>query len=360
MFAIADTDNVQNVVRRWHQRYGEIFYTKVGGTDYVWLSSPKTVRELMDKKSNVYSSRPPLPFAQDVASAGCRQLFMPYGPQWRQLRKHSHTLLNLTSSIKYQPVQDFESKQVLRDLLDHPDKFYNINRRYSASVIMRVSYGYRIPSFEDPLVKKIYSVLDHLTEMMAPGAHAVDSFPSFTALPEFLLGNWYTKAKEFFDHDSGVWLELWNGLKKQVDQGTAKDSFCRDFYVSDPAKNNINDLLAAYTCGGLVEAGSETTATTINNWLLAMTLFPEVAKKAQREIDEVVGGERLPQWDDERNLPYVRAMIKETLRWRPVNKFGMFHSTTDDDWYKGYFIPKGTTVVLNWWYVYGMVVVLEA
>lgn len=349
LFDLADSDEVQHKVRKWHQEFGDLFYTKIGGSDYVWLSSPKVVKDLMDKKSNIYSSRPPLPLAQDVASAGRRQLFMPYGPQWRQLRKHSHTLLNISSSIKYQPVQDLESKQVLRDLLDQPEMFYTINRRYSSSVIMLVTYGYRIPSFDDPLMKKIYTVLDNMTEMTAPGAHAVDSFPSLAVLPQFLLGNWYDHGKRAFDHDSKVYMDMWERLKRDVDAGIARDSFCKDFYLKDPSKSGIDDLLAAYTCGGLVEAGSETTATTLNNWILAMTLFPETSKKAQDEIDRVIGDDRLPQWSDEISLPYVRAMVKEVLRWRPVNKFGMLHATSEDDWYQGHFIPKGSVAVLNWW-----------
>lgn len=292
-----------------------------------------------------------MPLAQDVASAGRRQLFMAYGPQWRQLRKHSHALLNLNVSITYQPVQDFESKQVLRDLLESPQDFYSINRRYSTSVIMLVSYGHRVPSFDDPLIKKIYTVLDHLTDMTAPGRYAVDSFPSLASLPQFLLGNWRTRAQRYFEHDSKVYLDLWNQLKKEVDAGTAPPSFCKQFYLNDPAKNGIDELLAAYTCGGLIEAGSETTATTLNNWILAMVLFPEKAKKAQDELDKVVGSQRIPTWEDEKDLPYVRAMVKEVLRWRPVNKFGMFHATSEDDWYEGHFIPKGSVAVLNWWCV---------
>jgi cytochrome P450 len=338
-------------VREWHRQYGDIFYTKIGATDYIWLSSPKAVKDLMDKKSGVYSSRPHLPLAQDVASGKSRQLFMPYGPSWRNLRKHSHALLNLNASKKYMPVQNFESKVVLQELLDQPDQFYTINRRYSTSVIMLVSYGYRIPSFKDPLISKIFSVLEHLSLMMEPGAFAVETFPALAVLPEFLVGNWYSWGKKAFAHDSKIYLELWETLKKTTKEGTARDCFCKDFYLGDPEKNGIDDLLAAYTCGGLIEAGSETTATTINNWMLAMTLYPEEMKKAQEEVDRVVGADRLPDWDDEKDLPFIRAMIKETLRWRPVNKYGMYHSSTEDDWYEGYFIPKDSVVVLSWWYV---------
>jgi len=307
----------------------------------------------MDKKSSIYSSRPYLPLAQEVASGNSRQLFMPYGPDWRSIRKHSHNLLNQKASSRYQPVQELESVVVLSDLLRQPGEFYTITRRYSASVIMLVAYGYRIPSFEDPLIKKIYGVLENLSVMMAPGAFAVESFPSLASLPDWLLGRWRTWGERVFKEDSKVYLELWDQLKTATDNGTARDCFCKDFYLGlkNSPKEEISDLLAAYTCGGLIEAGSETTATTINNWILAMALFPEAQKKAQKEIDQVIGMDRFPCWEDEANLPFVRAMIKETLRWRPVNKFGMYHASTEDDWYGEYFIPKNSVVVLNWWYV---------
>lgn len=80
-----------------------------------------------------------------------------------------------------------------------------------------------------------------------------------------------------------------------------------------------------------------------------MVLYPDARKKGQEELDRVIGRDRMPQWDDEKDLPYIRGMIKETLRWRPVNKFGMYHASTEDDWYDGYFIPKNSVVVLNWW-----------
>jgi|TARA_R110002003_G_scaffold198_6_gene15462 cytochrome P450 len=349
MFDLADTELVRDKVIAWRKEYGDIFYTKIGGTDYVWLSSPKVVKDLMDKKSSVYSSRAPSPLAQDVASAGRRQLFMPYGPRWRSIRKHSHDLLNLRTSVKYQPVQDYESKVLLRELTESPDDFISINRRYSASVIMLVTYGYRIPSWNDPLIKRIYGVLDRFTEMTAPGAHAIESFPSLASLPQWLLGNWRSHGERVFKEDSQVYLDLWNRLKEETDAGTARDCFTKTFYLNDPAKSGIDDLAAAYTCGGLIEAGSETTGTTLNNFVLCMVLFPEVQKKAKEELDRVVGPDRLPVWEDEEKLPYVRGLIKEVLRWRPVNKFGMPHATSEDDWYEGHFIPKGSVAVLNWW-----------
>lgn len=160
------------------RQYGDVFYTKIGGTDYVWLPSPKAVKNLMDKKSSMYSSRLPLPLAQDVASAGRRQLFMQYGPRYRVVRRISHALLSTTVATEYQPIRDLESKQLMAEILDEPDRFYDYNRRHSSSVIIRITYGFRLQSWDHPLIKKIYSVLNDVTVFTAPGAHAVDSFPS--------------------------------------------------------------------------------------------------------------------------------------------------------------------------------------
>jgi cytochrome P450 len=234
--------------------------------------------------------------------------------------------------------------------MQDPNDFMSINRRYSASVIMLVTYGYRIPSWDDPLIKRIYDLLERFTRNTAPGAWAIDSFPALASLPQWLFGNWRTHGQKLHEQDSKVYLDLWNKLKKDTDAGVAKDCFTKTFYLNGPEKSGIDDLAAAYTCGGLVEAGSETTGSTLNNFVLSMVLFPEAQRKAQEELDRVVGKDRLPTWEDEENLPYVRSVIKEVLRWRPVNKFGMPHATSEDDWYEGWFIPKGSVVVLNWWY----------
>lgn len=73
-----------------------------------------------------------------------------------------------------------------------------------------------------------------------------------------------------------------------------------------------------------------------------MALFPEVQKKAQAELDAVVGPNRLPDFNDIDNLPYLQAVIMETWRWMPVAPVGLPHGLAEDDIYKGYRIPKYT------------------
>lgn len=80
-----------------------------------------------------------------------------------------------------------------------------------------------------------------------------------------------------------------------------------------------------------------------------MTLHSEVQRKAQEEIDRVVGSHRLPTFDDRDNLPYVEAVVKECFRWHPIAPMGIPHVSTEDDVCEGYLIPKGAMVIPNIW-----------
>ena len=74
-----------------------------------------------------------------------------------------------------------------------------------------------------------------------------------------------------------------------------------------------------------------------------MTVHPEIQKKAQDELDRVVGSERLPDFSDRPSLPYIEALYRELLRFKPPVPMAVAHALTEDDYYKGYFIPKGVS-----------------
>lgn len=103
----------------------------------------------------------------------------------------------------------------------------------------------------------------------------------------------------------------------------------------------------------------------------AITIYPEVAAVAQAEIDSVVGADRFPSFSDRNNLPFVNALVLEVLRWHSVVPLGMLfpsplgynalkliseqgvpHVVMEDDIHEGYFIPKGSLVIANIWFVH--------
>jgi cytochrome P450 len=126
-----------------------------------------------------------------------------------------------------------------------------------------------------------------------------------------------------------------------------KPCICIDL-ANSQNKEQFSDPLAAYICCSLLEAGSDTTYSTLVGFVQAMLLYPEVAKKAQDEIDRVCG-DRLPIMEDEKDMQYIRGCVKETMRWMPTPILGMPHAVIRDDTYMGYRIPKGASVIWNVW-----------
>ena len=91
-----------------------------------------------------------------------------------------------------------------------------------------------------------------------------------------------------------------------------------------------------------------------------MAMHPEAQRKAQEELDRVIGGDRLPDFEDQASLPYFNALLKEVLRWHVVTPIGLPHCTVADDVYNGYHIPAKTIVMVNIWYIISLSLAPEA
>jgi len=251
-------DEVSQVTIDWAKKYGELFHIRLGMTDYIYLNTPEAVKELMDKKSNIYSSRHAMPMALDTVSDGNRMLFMGYTKQWRDLRKIMHSILTSTQAVNYQPIQMYETRQMCVDLLDNPDQFYHHTRRYTTSVVMQVAYGHRVPNWDDKDVQDIYSVIDNFTKVTAPGAWLVDTFPTLAKLPSWPFSNWRQKGREIYEHDSKIYLGFWDRLVKEIEEGKAQPCVGLDLYYKNKDYKIIPKNMVAYTVAGVLEAGSET------------------------------------------------------------------------------------------------------
>lgn len=83
------------------------------------------------------------------------------------------------------------------------------------------------------------------------------------------------------------------------------------------------------------------TTSSVTTFIYAMAKYPNVQKKAQEELDRVVGTDRLVSYHDEASLPYIQAVCREIFRWRPVVPLGLFHAAIGEDVYNGYYIPAG-------------------
>jgi len=130
--------------------------------------------------------------------------------------------------------------------------------------------------------------------------------------------------------------------------GTHKPSFSSKHLETckDPEREELIKTSARAIWAG----GSDTTVSANRTFVLMALLHPDIQKKAQAELDTVVGDGRLPELADREKLPYLSALHLECLRYHNVTPAGIMpHSTTEDDVYEGYVIPKGTTVIHNIW-----------
>ncbi|KAF8547812.1 cytochrome P450 [Imleria badia] len=84
-------------------------------------------------------------------------------------------------------------------------------------------------------------------------------------------------------------------------------------------------------------------------FLGAMVLDPDIQRRAQSELDSVLGQDRMPNFDDRSSLPFIDCIVLEVLRWNVVTPLGFPHMVIEEDEYLGYRIPKGSTVMGNTW-----------
>jgi cytochrome P450 len=118
-------------------------------------------------------------------------------------------------------------------------------------------------------------------------------------------------------------------------------------FYGDSGYKNLYAVIA-----DLFMAGAETTANTLTWAILYLVTFPNVQKRLQEEIDQVVGNRRLPTLDDKPQMPYAEAILLEVLRFSPTVVMGMFHYCTSSTKFHGYDIPEGSYICSNFHWVH--------
>ena len=113
---------------------------------------------------------------------------------------------------------------------------------------------------------------------------------------------------------------------ERISSGDYMDSFTsRNMRPQDapPPDAEMEDIIK-WCSSALYAGGADTTVAATTTFVLCMVLNQDAQQKAQAEIQNVVGHERLPTLDDRKDLPYVNALIKEVLRWAPPAPIGAF------------------------------------
>ena len=256
-----------------------------------------------------------------------------------------HHLLSGTALKQYGEWQELESTQMMAEYVKQPRRWFRHHYRYANSVIHRIALGERLLKSSKDL-EDLQNVVTFFVGSI--GSSLVDWFPDLDRLPRFVqlwrpywekLGNWNYE----------IFRSWWLPVKQQIADGTAPPSFVRDVLLHDSTKYSGNDQDAMYVAMQLIEAGSDTTREALNIFVMASLCYPEAFRKARNEVDRVCGqnAERLPILADMDALPYICAMVKEILRWRPIFQLTPDHCATADFDFEQYRFPAGVGFVIN-------------
>ncbi|KAF7620213.1 hypothetical protein AFLA_005524 [Aspergillus flavus NRRL3357] len=244
----------RELLNRWAAQYGDVFKVRVGWYNWVFFNSPDAVKEVFDRQAAVTSGKPPLPIAQDYCLRGDGVLPMTYNAKWKRLHAFLKQLLSAKASAAFIPSQEFEIKQLLADLSHEAGKnstdFYMHIRRMTFSIVMTSAYGLRIPKWDCQEVRDVYGNMRMLSIILSPGMFWID------------------------------------GLEEET---------------------------VSWLASAVPEAGPETTASALNGLIRYLAMFPDAQARAHDEVTRVLGDTRMATLADEPNMPYIRAVIKETL-----------------------------------------------
>ena len=251
----------------------------------------------------------------------------------------------------YEPVQVKESRLAMQRLGDGPADWQNVWRTYAASVIMTVTYDQPVTSLDDPRVRAVNERLGMLARYVRPGASLLDRFPLLYYIPE-PLNPWVKLGKQLHALELDLFLSQYQAVRARVKAGEGSASFSSKLQERQE-KIHLTDEEASYMAGSLFGAGSDTTASALSIFVMAMLRFPHVLRQAAAEVDRVVGEKRMPTFEDEVSLPFIQACVQETMRWRPVSAGGFMHRLTADVQWEGYTLPKDSSIIGNHWCVDG-------
>ncbi|KAJ7223139.1 cytochrome P450 [Mycena pura] len=329
-------------------RYGNLIFFYGLGNNVLVLNSLKAMNDLLDKQGGTFSHRPAFTVVGELMGLGQSMALLEYGNEWRTQRKLAHMALSPTAVKKYYVVQEDLAVLLCKGLLITPKRFFDHVRLVSSRIILSITYGLTIEAADDEYITHADDTMRMIGKATVPGAFLCDLVPILKYLPSWVPFRRRAEAgKELIER---LVSKPFNHVVKEMAQGNAPPSLLQDLFLANSGGELGHQLKwsTGSMYGGALFSGLSNFAT-ILTFIMAMALYPETQRLAQAEIDKIVGTERLPMITDMPNLPYVNAVVKETMRWHPALPLGIARRTSEDSFYEGYFIPKNTVVMPNVW-----------
>nr|BAL05096.1 cytochrome P450 [Phanerodontia chrysosporium] len=333
--------------KEWGDEYGDLVKIKMPGSMLYIVNKRKVVDELFEARSAVYCSRPN--FIMASLSGWDHSIpTLPYGQRLRESRKLLKKGTSPAAVKTYHPYINRDLPFFLENMLSTPDKFVEHYNRNAARIALKIAYGYEGITEDERIIQGGVKAMEVFSATAVPGVWAVDTFPFLRHLPSWAP---FSSFKVFAERCKRITDEALNTpfyeVKQRLENGTADGSFTSVMLSTEKLDPETEEIIK-WCATGIFTGQFDTTTATLSWFTMAMAKYPDVQKKAQAEIDRVVGRDRLPEVGDRDSLPYTWAILQETMRWHPTVAL-VPHMAVQDDTYGGYFVPAGTTVIANVW-----------
>ncbi|KAL8225903.1 hypothetical protein R6Q57_018460 [Mikania cordata] len=340
-------------------KYGTILQLQLGFRRVLVVSSPSAAEECFTKNDIVFANRPKMLFGKIIGVNYTSLAWSPYGDNWRNLRRiASIEILSIHRLNEFHDMRVDETRLLIRKLMTACSSPVTVKFMFyelTLNVMMRMISGKRYFGGDNPELeeegKRFRDMLDE-TFVLAGASNVGDYLPVLSWLGVKGLEKKLIKLQEKRDAFFQGLIEQLRKSKGTEDVNKRKTMIELLLSLQESEPDYYTDAMIRSFVLVLLAAGSDTSAGTME-WVMSLLLnHPEVLKKAQNEIDTVVGNNRLVDESDIGNLPYLRCIINETLRMYPAGPLLVPHEASSDCVVGGYNIPRGTMLIVNQWAIH--------
>ncbi|ESO84646.1 hypothetical protein LOTGIDRAFT_196500 [Lottia gigantea] len=346
------SESLFRLLCKWKVKYGPIITVHFGPVKCVTLNSTEVVREALIKKDIDFAGRLKTHTFERLTNGYKDIVFGDFGTEWKVLRK-----------VALQGMRQFASGEKLGEKLhESGSKVFKLMREKEGEVldiekhitlfIVNFIYGLCFHKSFEIDDKEFLYILQLFTKISAEFGNGL--WEDIIPLLRYYPTKKYIRIMDAFDYLNDLLIKEHENHKKSFSTDDMKD--LTDYLINarneaiaeDPAvEQMITDQHIVETLKDIFTAGVDTTRQTLTWTIYLLVQHPEIQKKAQEEIDQVLDAGQQPSISDKERLPYTEAVLHESMRFMPVVPLGVPHSTLCDTTLGEYDIPKGTMVMVN-------------
>ncbi|XP_049527194.1 cytochrome P450 2C8-like [Dermacentor silvarum] len=335
----------------WAKEYGPVYRLKLNFTDVVVLSDVRSIKAFCKNSDGLYR-----PGCFIVGRDYNKGLGTQNGQCWIANRRYCVSMLRdlgfAKTSMEERMMEDFHQ---LKARIDHtkgqPVDIRPLICSCVTNNILSFFYPKGLPGGDAALLK-VTTILDKIRTTF--GGVLIQFSPSIIRNLLYCLP--FTSNAKM----DKITKKMDNLIRDQLDnyKPSTTDNKGRGFIegywkkIEEARQEPLPKFQERFLVGNVkafLIAGTFTTTNTMHWNLLNFAAKPDIQTRVQQEIDEVVGSERLPRWEDRRRMPYTLACAWELHRWKPAPPLGLPREANENIVIDGFLIPKGTVVLFNLW-----------